>query len=99
MGAVPKTHGPFGVVRYEFKLPLTVILFSHLSTMASPERLSFEELLANLSLGNSPPSPAPQPRHESPLLTTLRSNSAAPSYQLQVSVTMTVEWGGPTSPR
>ncbi|KAF8170472.1 hypothetical protein K438DRAFT_1982633 [Mycena galopus ATCC 62051] len=62
--------------------------------MASPEGLSFEELLANLSLSDSPPLSSPQRRNEFPPLTTPRSNSAAPSYQLQVSVTTTVELGG-----
>ncbi|KAJ7802361.1 hypothetical protein B0H14DRAFT_2594355 [Mycena olivaceomarginata] len=64
--------------------------------MASPEGLSFEELLANLNLSNSPPSSASQPRRESPPSTTPHSNSAAPSYQLQVNVTTTpVEWRRP----
>ncbi|KAJ7788959.1 hypothetical protein B0H14DRAFT_3892153 [Mycena olivaceomarginata] len=62
--------------------------------MASPEGLSFEELLANLSLSSSPPSSPPEPGHDSLLSTTPHSNSAAPSYQLQVSITTTVEWGG-----
>ncbi|KAF8216975.1 hypothetical protein K438DRAFT_1953856 [Mycena galopus ATCC 62051] len=52
--------------------------------MASPEGLSFEELLANLSLSDSPPLSSPQRRNEFPPLTTPRSNSAAPSYQLQL---------------